>query len=75
MRDRRTREIELFTDRIEQISKEQRVWTAGNSGVLSSFHLGGRNQLHCTRDLPGIFNRLDAAADVAKISHVLKARS
>jgi len=54
-----------ITDGIEQVSKEQRIWTPRYRGVLSSFHLGRRNQLHRTRDLPGVFNRLNAAANVA----------
>ena len=70
MLDRCAAELELLTDRVEQISEEERVRTTGNSGVLSALHLGRGNELHRTRDLPGILNRLDAAADVAKIGHL-----
>ena len=66
---RMKRFIHAAAERREHIGHELSVGAAGQSGGLRLLHLGGGDELHRLGNLAGVFDRLDAAADVASGGH------
>ncbi len=53
----------------EHLGEELGVGATGESGLLGLLHLGRGDHLHRLGDLAGVFNRLDASANIAGGGH------
>ena len=61
--------LDAISERAEHLRHEFGVRTTGKRSGLRLLHLRRGDQLHRLGDLAGVFDRLDAAADVAGGGH------
>ncbi len=64
--------VDGVAERNDHAVEKQGVVSSGEGGLLGLAHLRGRDHLHGLRDLGGVFDRLDASADVAEVRHFLQ---
>ena len=63
---------EIVADVKQHLGELQRVFTTCKRLILRFLHLGRSDKLHRASDLRGVFDRLDASADVAEVCHVIE---
>jgi hypothetical protein len=61
--------VHLLQGGLKNLRQQQSVGTAREGGVLGALHLRRRHELHRLGDLGGVFDRLDAAANLANTFH------